>query len=583
MASPVEEIKEKIDIVSFIKGYMELKPAGKNFKGLCPFHSEKTPSFIVSPERQSWHCFGCNRHGDIFGFLMAYENLEFYEALKVLAEKAGVELKQVSPADQRQFGVLYDINTAACNFFMDSLEASKRAKQYLAERKLRPETIAEFEIGFAPNEFDGLTVNLINKGYAAEDIARSGLIVKTERGKYLDRFRGRIMFPIHNHFGKVVGFSGRSLPELESPDFGKYINSPETAIFNKSRLLYGYWKSKGPIREANAALLVEGQMDFLMTWQDGVKNVVASSGTALTADHLRVLRKIADRLFIAFDSDQAGGMASERAIDLANAADFNVSIISWGKFKDAGEAAAAEPDFVAKAITSAEPVRDFYLDRYLKGANSLNKKKGIQAFLYKVKNIASKIEQSDWLRELSHRTGIREEQLMQEMARLPDDEPSRAANRDDGNTGGALIDLLKSTSRAELLAQRIVSLAYTRADLGPKLEVYREFMPPEYWLVYEYNRGGRDSSTNKIVKLAEAINLRSSFELEMLGEERVTYEFDKLLRELRLEYMKDLLERVGREVVEAEVAEKAEERDKKLKLFDEISRKMQDIKNGTAN
>ncbi|MCL4404975.1 DNA primase [Patescibacteria group bacterium] len=580
--SPIEEIKEKLDIVSFIKGYLELKPAGKNFKALCPFHSEKTPSFIVSPERQSWHCFGCGRGGDIFGFLMAYENLEFYEALKVLAEKAGVELRQISPADQRQFGVLYDINAVAVNFFRDNLENSDRARQYLTDRKLKTETMAEFELGFAPNQFDSLTVYLVNNGYAVEDIVRSGLIVKTERGKYIDRFRGRIMFPIHNHFGKVVGFSGRSLPELESPEFGKYINSPETAIFNKSRLLYGFWKSKGPIREANTVLLVEGQMDFLMTWQDGVKNVAASSGTALTADHLKVLRKIADRLLIGFDGDEAGHLATERAIDLANAADFNVAVVSWGKFKDPGEAAAEEPGFTGQAVASAEPAMEYYLDRYLKGTNTLNRKKHIQLLLQKVRGIASKIEQSDWLKELSHRTGIREEQLMEEMARLPEDSSGISPDRF-AAAPGADESMLKPSSRRELLAQRVLSLIYMRKELAKELGPYKEFMPPEYVLIYEHNLKGQPFPTAEAENIATLINMRSSFELEMLGEEGVTYEFDKLLRELKLEYLKESLAEIGREIAVAEAAGQVAERDKKLKLFDELSHKMQDIKNGKAD
>lgn len=582
MALPVEEIKEKIDIVTFIRGYLELKPAGKNFKALCPFHSEKSPSFIVSPERQSWHCFGCNKGGDIFTFLMTYENLEFHEALKILAERAGVELRQVSAADQRQFGVLYDINAAACDYFRDCLEVSKRAQQYLAERKLKPETIAEFEIGFAPNEYDGLTVYLINKGYAVEDIVRSGLIVKTERGKYLDRFRGRIMFPIHNHFGKPVGFSGRSLPELESPEFGKYINSPETAIFNKSRLLYGYWKSKGAIREANTALMVEGQMDFLMTWQDGVKNVVASSGTALTVDHLRVIRKIADRLLLAFDSDAAGGMAAERAIDLANAADFSVGIVSWGKFKDAGEAAAEQPGFVAKAVASAQPAMEYYLDRYLKNVDSLNRKKHIQAILQKIRNIGSKIEQSDWLREVSHRTGVREDQLMEEMARLPDDQTIATSNKA-GNSPVDMAELPKASSRAELLAQRILSLIYINKDLGEALEYYKEYMPPEYWTVYEYSLGNGSTFSPEVERIATIINMRSSFELEALGgkEDKVINEFDELLRLLKLEHFQGLSKQLEQEIAKADRSG-IESRDK-LELFRDISIKIKDLKNGKTS
>ena len=274
--TPSEQIKEKLDIVEFIKGYLELRPAGRNFKALCPFHGEKTPSFIISPDRQIWHCFGCGEGGDVFKFLMRHENLEFHEALTILAEKAGIELKGISSADARQFGVLYDINNAAAAFFEDHLAASPETLSYLQGRGLNKETISEFGLGLVPAGGDGLVVNLINRGFNINDIVRAGLAIKTERGQYRDRFQRRIMFPIHNHFGKIVGFSGRILPSFEKEEVAKYLNTSETPIFNKSRILYGFWQSKKFIRELETAFLVEGQMDFLLSWQDGVKSVVAS-------------------------------------------------------------------------------------------------------------------------------------------------------------------------------------------------------------------------------------------------------------------------------------------------------------------
>src|SRR3989344_3211094 len=214
--TPSEQIKEKLDIVPFIKGYLELKPAGRNFKALCPFHQEKTPSFIVSPDRQLWYCFGaCGEGGDIFKFLMRYENLEFHEALAILAEKAGVELRRISPEEQRQFGILYDLNNAAAAFFEENLERSPEILSYLRDRGLKDETVKEFDLGLAPLGADELVVTLINQGFNINDIVRSGLAVKTEKGQYRDRFQARIIFPIHNHFGKIVGFSGRILPNFE--------------------------------------------------------------------------------------------------------------------------------------------------------------------------------------------------------------------------------------------------------------------------------------------------------------------------------------------------------------------------------
>ncbi|MDO8504641.1 MAG: DNA primase, partial [Candidatus Liptonbacteria bacterium] len=275
----VEQIKDKLDVVEVLRGYLQMTPAGKNLKARCPFHNEKTPSFMISPERQSWHCFGCGLGGDIFTFVMKYENLEFGEALKVLAEKAGVELKRLEPREYKVFGLLYELQDAAKDFFKEQLKTAKVAQDYLKSRSLKQEIIDEFELGFAPNDQDSLALFLINKGYDPADVMRAGLIGRTERGLQYDRFRGRIMFPIHNHLGKVVGFTGRILPQLDTGDLGKYVNSPETPIFNKSKLLYGFWKSKPDVRETGKAYLVEGQMDFLMSYQVGVKNAVATSGT----------------------------------------------------------------------------------------------------------------------------------------------------------------------------------------------------------------------------------------------------------------------------------------------------------------
>ena len=368
MTSPVQEIKERLDIVDFIRSYIPLLPAGKNLKALCPFHKEKTPSFMVSPERQTWHCFGaCGEGGDIFKFLMKYENLEFYEALKILAEKAGIELKKISPAEHKQFNVLYEINEAAKKFFVGQLAegVNKEALKYLKDRGLKKETIEEFELGFSPASFDNLSHYLINLGFDVKDVERAGLNYKNDRGSYIDRFRERIMFPIYNHFGKVVGFSGRLLPHLEKPEIGKYVNSPETLIFNKSRLLYGFHKTKEAIRRLKSAVLVEGQMDFLMLYQEGVKNLAAASGTALTNEHLKTFKRLTDRLILFFDNDEAGLKAVERAIDLGISNDFNIRVLILKDYKDPAEAAQKSPSSILELLEKTESATEFYFRRYL--------------------------------------------------------------------------------------------------------------------------------------------------------------------------------------------------------------------------
>ena len=240
MTNVIQEIKEKTDIADFIGSYIKLIPAGRNLKAACPFHEEKTPSFIVSPERQIWHCFGCNSGGDAIKFLMQYENLEFHEAIRILAEKAGVQLTSFNFREQKEIMVLYDLNEKAKNFFRKQLENNKIALEYLRKRGLKSETIDKFELGFSPGG-DSLTVYLVNLGYDMKDIQKAGLIVKTERGTYRDKFYERIIFPIPNPQGKIAGFTGRLLPEKEAAtEAPKYLNSPETPIFNKSKTSFSF-------------------------------------------------------------------------------------------------------------------------------------------------------------------------------------------------------------------------------------------------------------------------------------------------------------------------------------------------------
>jgi len=470
--SPAQAIKEKLDIVEFLKAYLALTPAGRNFKALCPFHREKTPSFMVSPDRQTWHCFGCGLGGDLFSFIMKYENIEFGEALRTLAEKAGIELKRVNPAEYKFVGLLYDLNDAAKIFFRKELERSPVAKKYLEERGLAEETIDEFDLGWAPNTSDSLTMHFLNAGHSPDDLLRAGLSFKTERGMTLDRFRGRIMFPIHNHLGKVVGFTGRILPELDNGQSGKYINSPETPIFAKSKLLYGFWKTKNAIRDAGFAFLVEGQMDMLMSAQAGVRNVVASSGTAFTPDHLRALRRQTDRLVLSFDSDEAGLAAGERVIDLAEAGDFEVKVVLLKGFKDPADLAKADPQKLAAAVASARPAPEFYFERYLPNAavdpRNRDYLKRIRAVLAKIKNIASPVGRSFWMKELSRRANIGEKILAEEADRIEVRAPAAIS-------GEAKEEEIpeKKFSRREMLSQRLIALALHKNDFSAAADSFR--------------------------------------------------------------------------------------------------------------
>jgi DNA primase len=540
-SSTTELIKSKLDVVEFLRGYVTLTPAGKNFRGLCPFHHEKTPSFMVSPERQSWHCFGCGLGGDIFTFCMRHENIEFGEAMRALAEKAGVELKHENPAEYKYSGLLYDLNDAAKNFFKKALAAAPVAQKYLAERGLKKEAIEEFEIGWAPNEPEGLSMFFLNTGTAPQDLLQAGLSIKTERGLTLDRFRGRIMFPIHNHMGKVVGFTGRILPQLDHGDMGKYVNSPETPIFQKSKILYGFWKSKDAIREKKSAVLVEGQMDFLMSFQSGVKNVIASSGTALTADHLRTLHRFTEEIVLSFDNDTAGSDAAERAIALAEANDFSVKIATFIDFKDAADAAQADPENVRKTFVAAVPAPEFYFKKYLPALASASAGKPADAaavssrdgllklrtVLEKLKNITSPVLRDFWMKELSRRTGIGGKVLQEEAEKISiTSVPDYSKKSDETETQKRPI------ARRDLIAERLFAAALVKSDFALFDDCADYLAPPQKEILRILKSGARRSEDPLLDEEIGIIVLRASNDVS-------DGEIKTLKAELIKEYVKE--------------------------------------------
>lgn len=554
-SSTTELIKSKLDIVDFLRGYLTLTPAGKNFKALCPFHHEKSPSFSVSPERQRWHCFGCGADGDIFGFVMKYENMEFAEALRMLAEKAGVELRHENPAEYRYTGLLYDLNDQAKNFYKKALAAAPIVKKYLAERGLTPATIEEFELGWAANEPENLSMFLLNSGTAPQDLLQAGLSIKTEKGMMFDRFRGRVMFPIHNHLGKVVGFTGRILPQFDTSNdpkatyvTAKYVNSPETPIFQKSRLLYGFWKSKDAIREAKSAVLVEGQMDFLMSYQSGVRNVIASSGTALTADHLRSVRRLADEVVLCFDSDAAGSDAAERAIDLAEANDFAVKVATYRGFKDAAEAAKADPENVRKTVAAAVTAPIFYFEKYLpplapgtvsSDPAELTTREGLaklRTVLAKLRHIASPVEREHWMKELAKRTGVAEKTLEEEAEKSATTQyaPSQSSAAERDSTAGAAgngSEPKRQVPRQELIVEDLFALALARNDFS-FIEDCREFFTPAQKEIYEILKsGGRKSDDAALDAVVGLIVLRDPTAMIEMKEEDVATLKEGLARE----------------------------------------------------
>ena len=575
MSDPtIQEIKEKLSIVDVVRSYIPLQQAGKNFKAICPFHKEKAPSFVVSPDRGTWHCFGsCNEGGDIFSFVMKYENVEFYEALSMLAQKAGVELKRLSPSSQKEFGVLYDIQVAAKDFFVASLADHQEALSYLESRGIGGETKETFEIGFAPNAPDGLLLHLVNMGYDVSDIERSGLVFKTDRGTYIDRFRGRIIFPLYNTFGKVIAFSGRILPSLDTGTAGKYINSPETPVFNKSHLLYGLHITKKEIREVQRALLVEGPMDFLMAWQEGVRNGVAVSGTALTTHHLETLRKYADSLLLGFDSDSAGAIAMERAIDMANIMDFSVSVLLLPEGKDIAEYVLSHPKELAHIIhTHTVSAVDFYFKRYLDGKGDVPLTRRIRPILEKLLHIKSPLERSRWVRLLSEREHIVEHALYDELTLLEraskKNEPTQK-EKQEISLGNAVV----FADRYEGIAGELLAMGAGVGKAASILLGWEHYFPPRFECLARFVSGADETTLSADdEKLLAFFEMQATLKHDNLEQDQLLLAMQSLLRDLKKEFLVMKRTQLKQEIEVAEKANDAEHLSKLLKEFDETAK-----------
>ena len=407
----IEEIKSRLNIVDYVGKVVNLSKAGRNHKGLCPFHSEKTPSFIVSEEKQIFHCFGCNEGGDVFEFIMKTEGLDFPAAMKRLAEDAGVRLsRNFMPRDEKKQKLL-ELNEKACQCFEENLRGEKGAQglEYLKKRSLTLKTIKNFRLGFAPDGLTTLTQILKDKGYSERELIEAG--VTTERNnRAIDQFRSRITFPIMNVSGQVIGFSARVLGDR----LPKYINTPATKIYDKSTAIYGIFQAKEMIRKKDYAIIVEGNMDVIVSHQAGIKNVVASSGTALTESQLDILKRFTSNLKLAFDVDQAGRAATRRAIDLACKKNLNLKVIELSEGKDAAEVLGRNPKIWLKAIRDSKYFLDYLFEKIFLGVNDnniLEKKKATYEFLEILERVSEPVEKEHYVRKLADRLKISEDSI----------------------------------------------------------------------------------------------------------------------------------------------------------------------------
>jgi DNA primase len=412
--SVITEVKQRLDIVEFVSEYVTLQKAGRNFKGLCPFHTEKHPSFFVFPEQQSWHCFGaCGTGGDIFSFIMKKEGIDFGQALRLLAQRGGITLSPLeapSKAEDERKERLFQINEAANEYYhhlLSSTKAGAAARSYLARRKVMPETIKEFRLGFSPDAWETIKNYLVGKGYTEKELVEAGLIIEKEEGGSYDRFRNRLMFPICDIQGRVTGFGARVLDD----SLPKYINSSQTPIFDKSSSLYGVDKAKSAIRKKNSVIIVEGYMDVLTAHQHGWQNVVGSMGTSLTEKQVEGIKRLTNNITLALDADLAGEEATLRgkAILAYSNAEANVILLPPGK--DPDEVIRETPTLWQKLVEQAMPILDFAFQSVISKVDinkARDKSLAVQKLLPSIYEIKDPVQQSHYLKKLARELKIEE-------------------------------------------------------------------------------------------------------------------------------------------------------------------------------
>jgi DNA primase len=420
MSRSVDKIKARLSIVDVVGTYVELKKAGIHHKGLCPFHNEKSPSFTVSPERNSYYCFGCNAKGDIFSFVQEFEGIDFKQALQLLADKAGIDLSEDSFTPKKKIDKsLYGVMELANEYFIDQLKKNTEAIEYLKSRGTEMDTINNWKVGYAPDSFQALSDFLKEKGITEEQMIRAGLVKKKTKGSGVyDVFRGRIVFPIYDNLGRLVAYTGRIF--VQSENAPKYLNTPETELFNKSEVLFGLDKAKQSVRKLDYIILAEGQMDVVMSHQAGVKNAVASSGTAFTVQHLATISSLTKRVLFAFDSDDAGINAMKRSGLLALKSGFDVKILVLDGAKDPADIVKEDPDLWREAIKKSVPIIDYLINTLIdqKVDERLRIKRITSDVMPFVASLQSELEKAHYIKKISEVFSINQQSVWQEFEKM---------------------------------------------------------------------------------------------------------------------------------------------------------------------
>jgi len=586
----VEEIKARIPIEELIGSYVKLEKAGKAFKARCPFHNEKTASFFVSPDRGGYYCFGCNAKGDIFSFVEQFEGLDFRGALKILAERAGVKLTYDQKADGER-DRLYQIMEEAAKYFEVQFEkpgdaVSAAAREYIKSRGVTDATRKEFRIGWVPEGWQNLIDHLRRLKYSDALIEKAGLGKKTEEGKFYDRFRGRIMFPITDSSGRVIAFTGRILKD--DGKSAKYLNSPDMPLYDKSLILYGLDKAKSEIRRLNYSIFVEGQMDLVMSHQAGIKNTVAASGTALTDEavsaagvvsNLGLVRRLSPNVIIAFDSDAAGRKAALRAAGIALSMGMDVKIADIVGGKDPADLVKEDIEKWKQVLRAAKPVIEFELDNVLRDVSDSRKasKAITERVLPLVARIESSSDQSHFVTMIADRAKLPIDSVWQDVkvvaARLKKEEASLAASPSgqSASSSGANSNASQARTsseiprRIDLIERRLFGLlALMAKEKTPeriaKVEEYKALIRKAAGATYEARADRARAMVDNLLFEAEAFfgndekhwekhmqELMANFEEDLMNEELMS-----TMQELRL------AEKAGNAALVGELANKCQ-------------------------
>jgi DNA primase len=561
MNDQVEQVKSKIDIVEIIGERVVLKKAGRHFKGLCPFHSEKSPSFIVSAERQSFKCFGCQEGGDVITFLQKYDGYSFYEALETLAKRVGITLESYRPTSQDAYRKrLLEIMSLASeyyHFLLTKHKSGEEAREYLKLRSIGSEAISQFNLGYAPKSWRSVSDFLIiKKKYTPEDLEAAGLVIRKDNNNFYDRFRGRVIFPLKDHKGVVVGFSGRTL--IKDDKEAKYINSPETQLYSKSRMLYGLWENREQIRKENGIVLVEGELDVIPSWQAGVKNVAAIKGSAFTNEQAQLMTRFTKNVYMSLDSDSAGQEAIKRAVVIAEQLDLSIRVVQITGGKDPGDVATANPRSWREMVKGAVLYWDFLIDSAFE-RNDPKTGEGAKAISVEVipalSQISNSVMRAHYVSELARKLKVPEESIYSEI--------NRTNKKKELNILKQTVTSIEKgqVSRREEMEEYLLSLAlqyYAQIkEFLPKVEL-SWFGTPAIAKIFDRLANLEVKTEFKIQELSKDLPpelqpiIDQTYLKDLYRVEDSVKEWEKAISEIKAMYLKSELKKLSAEIAEAE-------------------------------